>query len=118
MYLLEPGGFCMLPREVIDHSPAHPRVRSQSRARSGEAEQAAEAPPEAEASTPTEPVWPRDYSFFVFAPNNPIRVQCISFVSSPHFDNGILGLIVISTSRKALPRVVSSGARRPAELPG
>merc|ERR1719420_589824 len=61
------------------------------------AQQAPAAQPAAESTAPKEIVWPRDYSFFIFGPDNPIREKCIEIVSSPYFDNGILALIVVST---------------------
>jgi hypothetical protein len=63
-----------------------------------------DAPPSAEGrptpaveSRQSEVVWPRDYSFWIFAPANPIRKTCLSIVSSQLFDNVILFLIVLSS---------------------
>ena len=40
---------------------------------------------------------PRESSFFIFSPSNPIRVACFRLVDHPTFDNIILVLIGIST---------------------
>jgi hypothetical protein len=40
---------------------------------------------------------PRESSFFIFSPQNPIRILCFKLVDHPTFDNIILVLIAIST---------------------